>query len=85
MNDFISLKMAQTFGKILDPHRCIKNPLGVKGNRQSIVINNNPSTIDQGQTLTVRFPNLSQNNVIVPGTVKLAFTIDLDQMIQTEQ
>ena len=72
--------MAQTFGKILDPHRCIKNPLGIKGNRQSIVINNNPSTIDQGQTLTVRFPNLSEHDVIVPGTVRLAFTIDLESV-----
>ena len=72
--------MAQSFGKLLDPHRCLKEPYGIKGNRQSLVINNNPSTIDQGQTLTIRFPNLSQNDLIVPGSVKLAFTIDLESV-----
>ena len=70
--------MAQSFGEDLDPYRSLKEPFGIKGNRQSIVINNNPSTIDQDQTLTVRFPSLAVHDVIVPGTVRLAFTIDLD-------
>ena len=70
--------MSQSFGELLDPYRSLKEPLGVKGNRQSIVINNNPSTIDQDQTLTVRFPNLGEHDVIVPGTVRLAFNIDLE-------
>ena len=70
--------MAQSFGKLLDPHRCLKQPFGIKGERQTIVINNNPSTIDQDQTLTVRFPNLGPHDVIVPGTVRLAFNIELE-------
>ena len=66
-----------TYGRKLDPHRNIKTPLAIKGERHSVVITNNPSTIDQNQTLLVRFPNLGSNDVIVPGTVKLSFTVSL--------
>ena len=55
----------------------LREPLGVKGIRQSVVVTNNPSTIDQNQQLLVRFPNLSTNDVIVPRTARLAFTIEL--------
>jgi hypothetical protein len=66
------------YGAKLNPYRRIREPRGVKGVRQSVVITNNPSTIDQNQQLLVRFPNLSSNDVIVPGTCKLAFEIDID-------
>ena len=66
------------FGRKLNPYRCLHEPLGVKGMRQSVVITNIPSTIDQNQQLLVRFPNLSAHNVIVPGTDHLSFRITLD-------
>ena len=66
-----------TYGNKLNPYRKIREPRGVRGIRQSVVITNNPSTIDQNQQLLVRFPNLSSNDVIVPGTVRLAFEIEL--------
>ena len=62
----------------LDPFRSLREPLGVKGVRQSVVVTNNPSTIGQNQQLLVRFPNLGAQDVIVPGTARLAFTINLD-------
>ena len=65
------------YGNKLSPYRKLREPRGVKGIRQSVVITNNPSTIDQNQQLLVRFPNLSNNDVIVPGTVRLAFEIEL--------
>ena len=67
------------FGEKLNPYGKIREPRGVRGIRQSVVITNNPSTIDQNQQLLVRFPNLSSNDVIVPlpGTVRLAFEIEL--------
>lgn len=65
------------FGEKLNPYRRIREPRGIKGIRQSVVITNNPSTIDQNQQLLVRFPNLSSNDVIVPGTTRLAFEIEL--------
>ena len=66
------------FGRKLNPYRCLREPLGVKGMRQSVVITNNPSTIDQNQQLLVRFPNLGAHDIIVPGTARLAFKIALN-------
>ena len=69
--------MSTQYGHKLNPYRKLRNALGVKGIRQSVVITNNPSTIDQNQLLTVRFPNLGTDDVIVPGTTRLAFNIEL--------
>ena len=66
------------YGRKLNPYRRLREPLGVKGIRQTVVITNNPSTIDQNQQLLVRFPNLGASDVIVPGTTRLAFQISLD-------
>ena len=65
------------YGRKLNPFRKLREPLGVKGIRQSVSITNNPSTIDQNQQLLVRFPNLGEHDVIVPGTARLAFNIAL--------
>ena len=65
------------YGRKLNPYRHLRDPLGAKGVRQSVVITNNPSTIDQNQQLLVRFPNLGPHDLIVPGTTRLAFTISL--------
>ena len=70
--------MASQFGRKLNPYRKLRDPLGIKGVRQSVVITNNPSSIDQNQQLLVRFPNLGAHDVIVPGTARLAFTISLN-------
>ena len=67
-----------TYGNKLDPYCSVRTALGLKGNRQSIVVTNNPSTIDANQTLTVPFLNLGTNDVIVPGTARIAFNIVLD-------
>ena len=66
------------FGLKLNPYRWLREAMGVKEVRQSVVITNNPSMIDQNQQLLVRFPNLGAHNVIVPGTARLAFRITLD-------
>ncbi|MEW8450412.1 MAG: hypothetical protein AB2694_20535, partial [Candidatus Thiodiazotropha sp.] len=65
------------YGRKLDPYRSLREALAVKGVRQSVTITNNPSTIGPSQQLLVRFPNLGQHDVIVPGTARLAFTIAL--------
>ena len=38
---------------------------------------NNPSTISPDELLTVRFPDLEENQVIIPSTMKLTFNISL--------
>ena len=68
---------SSAYGRKLNPHRRLRDPLGVKGVRQSVVVTNNPSTIDQNQQLLVRFPNLGAHDVIPPGTARLAFTVSL--------
>lgn len=69
--------MASQYGRTLNPYRGFRTPLGAKGIRQSVVITHNPSIIDATQQILVRFPNLGPNDVIVPGTSRLAFTISL--------
>lgn len=67
-----------TYGRLLNPYRRLREPLGVKGIRQTVVVTNNPSTIDQNQQLLVRFPNLGSSDIIVPGTARLSFQIELE-------
>jgi len=65
------------YGRKLNPYRRLRDPLGVKAMRQSVVVTNNPSTIGPNQQLLIRFPNLGDNDVIVPGSARLAFNITL--------
>ena len=51
------------FGRKLNPYRSLREPLGVKGVRQFVVITYNPSSIDQNQQLLVRFPNLGKDEL----------------------
>ena len=44
---------------------------------QHVIKTNNPSTIGPGELLTVRFPDLKENQVIIPSTTKLTFNISL--------
>ena len=66
------------YGRKLNPYRRLREPLGIKGMRQSVSISKKPSTIDQNQQLLVRFPNLGAHDVIVSGTAGLAFTNSLN-------
>ena len=68
---------SSAFGNKLNPYRRLRDPLGVKATRQTVVVTNNPATVDQNQQLLVRFPNLGAEDVIVPGTARLVFTISL--------
>ena len=68
---------SSAYGNKLNPYRRLRDPLGVKAVRQSVVVTNNPATIDQSQQLLVRFPDLGGSDVVVPGSARLAFTISL--------
>ena len=59
------------------PYRKLRKPCGAKGLCQNIVITNKPSTIDQNQQLLVRFPNLSNNDVFIPRSLRLAFEMEI--------
>ena len=64
-------------GDKLNIQRSYRKGFALKGIRQHIVKTNNPSTIGLDEFLTVRFPDLKENQVIIPGTTKLTFNISL--------
>ena len=64
-------------GDKLNPQRSYRKGFALKGLRQHIKKTNNPSTINSNELLTIRFPDLKENQVIIPGTTKLTFNITL--------
>ena len=64
-------------GDKLNPQRSYRKGFALKGLCQHIIKTNNPSTIGPGELLTVRFPDLKENQVIIPSTMKLTFNISL--------
>ena len=64
-------------GDKLNPQRSYRKGFALKGLRQHIIKTNNPSTIGPGELLTVRFPDLKENQMIIPGTTKLIFNVTL--------
>ena len=64
-------------GDKLNPQRSYRKVFTLKGLRQHIIKTNNASTIRPGELLTVRFPDLKENQLIIPSTTKLTFNISL--------
>ena len=64
-------------GDRLNPQRSYRKGFALKGLRHHIIKTNNPSAIGPDELLTVRFPDLKENQVIIPGTTKLTFNITL--------
>ena len=64
-------------GDKLNPQRSYRKGFALKGLHQHIIKTNNPSTTGPSELLTVRFPDLKENQVIIPGTTKLTFSITL--------
>ena len=64
-------------GDRLNPQRSYRKGFALKGLCQHIIKTNNPSTIGPNELLTVRFPDLKENQVIIPSTMKLTFNITL--------
>ena len=64
------------YGNKLNPEHSLRTAKGIKGTRQKVIVTHNPSEIDQAQLLLVKFPNLGSDDVIVPGTTNLSFTLN---------
>ena len=62
-------------GDRLNPQRSYRKGFALKGLCQHIMKTNNPSAIGPGELLTVKFPDLKENQVIIPSTAKLTFNI----------
>ena len=64
-------------GDKLNPQRSYRKGFALKGLHHHIIKTNNPSTISPDELLTMRFPDLKENQVVIPGTTKLTFNITL--------
>ena len=73
------------YGKRLNPEPSLRTPKGIKGTRQKVIVTHNPSEIDQAQELLVRFPNLGNDDVIIPGMANLSFNIELTSTIDANR
>ena len=73
------------YGNKLNPERSLRTAKGIKGTRQKVIVNHNPSEIDQNQLLLVRFPNLGSDDVIIPGTANLSFNIELSAIADAKR
>ena len=69
----------------MNPDHSLRTPRGIKGTRQKLSVTHNPSEIDQAQELLVRFPNLGNDDVSIPGTANLSFTIELTATIDANR
>ena len=69
--------MSKTISEKIDPNRIPKQPFGLKAESTLQRTTFTPSSANPGETLYVNIPKLSGNNVIVPGSVSLAFNIDV--------
>ena len=73
------------YGERLNPERSLRTPKRIKGTRQKVIISHNPSEIDQAQELLVRFPNLGSDDVIIQGTAKLSFNVELTSAVNANR
>ena len=64
-------------GDKLNPQKSLRKGFALKGIWQHIIKTKNPVMIGLGELLTVRFPELEENQVIIPRTTKLTFNIFL--------
>ena len=76
-NFFQGILYVMEVGDKLNPQRSYRKGFALKGLRQDIIKTNNSSTIGPDELLTVRFPDLKESQVIIPGTTKLTFNITL--------
>ena len=62
----------------INPNRIPREPFGLKAESTMNRITLNPSSASPGETLYINIPKLSENLVIVPGSVSLLFDLDVD-------
>ena len=70
--------MSQAIPEKINPNRIPLEPLGLKAESSLNRITLNPSSASPGETLYINIPKLSQNVVIVPGSVSLLFDLTVD-------
>ena len=67
-----------TVSEKINPNRVLRYPLGLKAESTLNRITLNPSSANPDETLYINIPKLSENLVIVPGSVYLVFNLDVE-------
>ena len=70
--------MSQAISEKINPNRVPREPFGLKAESSLNRITLNPSSASPGETLYINIPKLSENVVIVPGSVYLLFDLTVD-------
>ena len=73
------------YGNKLNPEHSLRTAKGIKGTRQKIIVTHNPRKIDQAQLLLVRFPNLGNDDIIIPRMANLSFNIELSSIVDANR
>ena len=60
----------------INPNRSNRIMRAERAHRQNVVLIHNPSSIEPGQTLQVRFPNLGEYDVIAPESFFISFALN---------
>ena len=67
----------ETISEYLDPYRFPRMAFGLKANSTLNRITLTPSNANPGETLCIEIPKLSENTVIVPGSMFLLFDLTI--------
>ena len=82
---YILILYKMEYGNKLNPKRSLRMARRIKGTRQKIIVTQNPSKINQNQLLTLKIPNLGNDDVIVPDTANLSFNIEWSSMVYSNK
>jgi len=69
--------IVMNFGNKLSLNRKERISGGIKAEKTHYEVNYNPSTLQSGNMLMLKIPALAQNTLIVPGSMKLVFNINI--------
>ena len=65
------------YGEDIHPQRSKRILKAIKAPRQHVSLTHNPSSIMPNQNFIIRFPNIGEHDVIVPGTFYISFLLNL--------
>ena len=70
--------MSQAISEEINPNRIPREPLRLKAESSLNRITLNPSSANPGETLYINIPKLTENLVLVPGSLSLLFNLTVD-------
>ena len=70
--------MTTNYGMKLTPARRTRKAMGLKAERSTQQMTIDPATATAWAQVNIKFPQLQTHDVIVPGTTRLAFNIDIN-------